>query len=220
MILQDVPALRSINLYGADSLTLDNTGFQNLVFLQGVSLRQLTVRNNPDFTDATVLAVEELIVDSNPQLTTLSLPAQAQPLISLEVVGNPSLQSIDGGEDLTWLRALSVRDNPLLQTINLPWVQSLGTFQVIRNPSLSSIGLPLLTQQVDELTVVSNPSLSLPSIFSITGRARKYKLAGNQGDPLFLDPCPYARDNFCDEPPVDSICAPGTDRYDCEDRLP
>jgi hypothetical protein len=167
-----------------------------------------------------VLTVEELIVDSNPQLTAVSLPAQAQPLISLEVTGNPSLQSIDGGEDLTWLSSLAVRDNPLLQTIHLPWLQSLGSFQVIRNASLSSIELPLLTEQVQDLTVVSNPSLSVPSIFSITGRARKYKLAGNQGDPLFLDPCPYVRDNFCDEPPVDSICAPGTDRYDCEDQLP
>jgi hypothetical protein len=57
----------------------------------------------------------------------------------------------------------------------------------------------------------------MPSIFSITGRARKSKLAGNQGDPLFLDPCPYIRDTYCDE--LDSICAPGTDRYDCGETL-
>jgi hypothetical protein len=218
LTLQKLPGLATLPTFSAELVTLEETAFTSLAPLQAAAIGELVVRNNPLLVDATVYTVERLSLQGNARLTTLALPAQVRPLDRLELVGNPALQSIVSAEDLTSLDELSVRDNPALQTINLPWLQSLNTFQVLRNPSLTTIDLPLLVQEVQDLTVVSNPNLSMRSIFSITGRARRYKLAGNQGDPLFLDPCPYVRDTFCDEPPIDSICAPGTDRYDCGER--
>ena len=220
LILSRVPALATLPPFAAEQVTLDGTGFTSLASLEGMRIGELAVLNNPLLVDATISSVAKLRLEGNPVLSLLTLPAQAEPLESLEVIGNPSLQSIVGADELVYLDSLSVRENPVLQTINLPWVQELNTFQVIRNTNLVAIDLPLLVQAVEDLTVVSNPNLSMPSIFSITGRARKYKLAGNQGDPLFLDPCPYIRDSFCDAPPVDSICAEGTDRYDCGNRTP
>jgi hypothetical protein len=218
--LVSVPALATLPPFSAAQVTLQGTGFTNLASLQGTPIGELIVQNNPLLVDATISTVQKLRLEGNPVLSVLTLPAQAKPLESLEVIGNPSLQSIVGADSLVFLESLSVRENPVLQTINLPWVQELNTFQVIRNTNLSAIDLPLLVQAVQDLTVVSNPNLSMPSIFSITGRAKKYKLAGNQGDPLFLDPCPYIRDTFCDAPPVDSICAAGTDSYDCKAYAP
>lgn len=213
VLLQSLPALTGDLPIVADTLTLDNTGVVSFHALQGASL---TLSNNLELTDVGVYNVDQLVLDHNPKLVSFTLPAGAATGMSrLEVVGNAALQSIVDAGQLSSMGSLTVNENPVLQAVSLPWLQSVDVFEVIRNPSLVSIDLPLLIQQVQDLKVVSNPSLSMSSIFSITGRARKYKLAGNEGDPLFLDPCPYVRDTFCDEPPVDSICAPGTDRYDC-----
>lgn len=214
ILLKDVPALASFTSFIADSVTVDNAGFTDLQALQW-PVGKLTLRNNALLVEATVTYAGRITIENNPRLATVSVAATVKPLLSLDVVGNASLQSIVADQSLSDLDSLSVRENPALQTISLPWVQSLNTFQLLRNTNLTTIELPLLVQQVSDLMVVSNPNLAMPSIFSITGRARKYKLAGNQGDPLFLDPCPYIRDTFCDAPPVDSICAPGTDNYDC-----
>ena len=45
--------------------------------------------------------------------------------------------------------------------------------------------------------------------------ARFRKIVGNQPAPLLADPCPWTRDQMCDEPPVDGLCALGTDVSDC-----
>lgn len=216
VMLQSLPALGGEIPILADTLTLDNTGIVSFSALQGASL---TLSNNLQLTDVAVYNVDQLVLDHNPKLVSFTLPASAATAMSrLEVIGNASLQSIVDAGQLTTMGFLTVNENPVLQAVSLPWLQSLNVFQVIRNPSLASIELPLLVQQVEDLKVVSNSSLSMSSIFSITGRAKKYKLAGNEGDPLFLDPCPYVRDTFCDEPPVDSICAPGSDYYDCKQK--
>jgi hypothetical protein len=214
--LSDLPALTSLPPFSASHLNLTNTGLTDLSVVTR-PVDELAVRRNSLLVDATVSGVDRLIVENNRALVSLSLPAQSRPPTSLEVSENSALESIEAPENVISLSSLSVHDNPVLHTIRMPGLQELDTFLVSRNPSLSAIEFPLLIQQVQDLTVVSNPNLSMPSIFSITGRARKSKLAGNQGDPLFLDPCPYIRDTYCDE--LDSICAPGTDRYDCGETL-
>ncbi len=211
--LQSLPAFTGEIPITADSITLDNTGIRTFSASPGLSL---TLSNNLQLTDVNVQGVDALVIDHNPKLVSFTLPEGAATAMSrLELVGNESLQSIVDAGQLTTMGLLNVKENPVLQAVSLPWLQSLDVFEVIRNPNLASIELPMLIQEVQDLKVVSNPSFSTASIFSITGRARKYKLAGNEGDPLLLDPCPYVRDTFCDEPPVDGICAPGTDRYDC-----
>ena len=133
----------------------------------------------------------------------------------LNVSDNPSLQSITGPDQLPSLNTLFVSENPALATLSLPGLQRLDSLRVQRNPSLTSIDLPLLTEPMESMVVVSNGSLPSDSLFSLSTHARNVKLAGNQGQAVGLDPCPYQRDGDCDAAPIDSLCAPHTDRFDC-----
>ena len=169
VMLLDLPQLSSLPPISASSLTLEHTGLTDLSAVTR-PVDELAVRRNSQLVDVTVSGVDRLIVENNAALVNLRLPAQYAAPTSLQVIGNPSLQSIVGLDNVVWMNTLSVVENPALHTISMSGLQALDTFQVIRNPSLSVIELPLLIQQVEDLLVVSNPSLSMPSIFSITGR--------------------------------------------------
>jgi len=218
--LGDVPrlsaaeALRSVQ--AVDTLILSNTGLAHVDMLARQSIRSLSLINNSRLTDATGIgAVEELELRGNAQLTTLALPQSSTGLQTLMVYANPSLLSITGLDPLPFLAALRVRENPALATLRLPGLQTLRDLDVVRNPSLSSIELPLLLEPVQNLVVVSNANLPPDSLVPIASRARNVKVAGNQGEAIGLDPCPYQRDGFCDAPPIDNLCALGADQVDC-----
>jgi hypothetical protein len=218
--LQDVPrlssaeALRSVGV--VHEVVLRNTGLERLDLLTRLSIRNLTIADNLLLTDATGIGADgQLELAGNAQLTTLTLRPQIHGLQTLNVYDNPSLQSITGPDQLPSLDTLFVSENPALATLSLPGLQSLNDLMVSRNPSLASIDLPLLTGPVLNLVVVSNGSLPPESLFPIASRARNAKLAGNQGEAIGLDPCPYQRDGYCDAAPIDSLCAPHTDRFDC-----
>ncbi|MEO8181165.1 MAG: hypothetical protein ABI895_20195 [Deltaproteobacteria bacterium] len=220
IVLQDVPllsaaeALRSVR--AVDTLILSNTGLGQVDMLARQSVRSLSLVNNPRLTDATGIgAVEELELRGNAQLTTLALPQRISGLQTLMVYANPSLQSITGLDQLPFFGALRVRENPALATLRLPGLQTLRDLDVVRNPRLSSIDLPLLIEPVQNLVVVSNANLPPDSLFPIASRARNAKVAGNQGEAIGLDPCPYQRDGYCDAPPIDNLCALGADQVDC-----
>jgi hypothetical protein len=220
LALQDVPqlssaeGLRSVGV--VDTVILVNTGLERLDVLARQRIRSLSVTGNSRLIDVTGLAaVEQLELSGNALLSSLALPQRINGLQTLTIERNPLLQSITGLDQVSFLDALQVRDNPALAIVRLPGLESLSRLDVARNPSLTSIELPVLIQPVQKLVVVSNTSLPPSSLFSIAGRAVAAKLAGNQGEPRGLDPCPYLRDDYCDAAPNDNLCARGTDQFDC-----
>lgn len=196
--LNDLPQLRSTGALSSVSeferLYVSNTGLSRLDLSAAQRIGLLSLTENPALADVTVPASE---------------------MQRLEIRSNPVLRSVAGVEQLASADTMNISENPALGALGFAGLQSVRLFEVLRNPALQALEAPLLREQVAKLVVVSNTSLPPESLTPMAGHAKRAKLAGNQGESVGLDPCPFVGDGYCDEPPTDGLCAPDTDRLDC-----
>jgi hypothetical protein len=89
------------------------------------------------------------------------------------------------------------------------------TARTYKNPRLREIDFEAL-ERASSLRLNSNPELPATSLSFVSRVTADFlKVAGNAGDPLLLDPCPFVDDGVCDAAPYDTLCADATDERDC-----
>ena len=146
----------------------------------------------------------------------------------IRVVDNPKLQRLDGfpvlsaasGIDIVNNSSLTSVDFGTLTQLNIPppgmAVGEPGALLVHDNASLASLNANQLGAISGTLTITSNPLLPQSSLERLGELgATSVKIGGNQGSTRPLDSCPWADDHNCDERPISSLCADGTDFNDC-----
>ncbi|WP_437735549.1 leucine-rich repeat domain-containing protein [Sorangium sp. So ce1335] len=187
------------SLEGLESLVhvgfLDIAGNAELADLTGLtsleSLGSLNVSSNPALVSLdgapALRAVEHVVIDGNPELVSVSAFAQLRPdqdpPLSLHLIGNPKLTSIDIGRvtrlgelylyhlPLTDLSAfagvselvrLSVADNPeLVSLTGVEQISGLFILEVAHNPRLTSLeGLSGLRFVESGISIVNNLALT------------------------------------------------------------
>jgi len=110
------------------------------------------------------------MVISGPDITNLdalsdNLPAGVLSFYSLTLINNPVLIDINGISQLGFgpmatfnFAEILIEDNPLLETINFPFLSPLDEyFRIRNNSSLDTINIPLV--RVTEITIENNASL-------------------------------------------------------------
>jgi hypothetical protein len=221
-LLTDITAFSALQQVGF--LLLRETGIQTLDALQHLrSAVDLYLVDNPALVDASGLGNLEsaayLEAHRNPMLRSLPAFPRLAEVIGISIGDNASLESIDSFAALTELPRLSIVNNPKLTSIAAgPELESIARLVIARNEGLSSLSFPALATVRSYLVVASNPLLPAEAVapfeqLDVPSR----KVLGNRDDVVTIadGECPWERDDFCDEEPGATFCAPGTDRLDC-----
>ena len=153
-------------------------------------------------------------------ITDLALPS-LQKAGNVFVRRNAQLTALSGLAGLSSVGRLTLEDNPTLNDLSAlaALTQVEADLEIRSNDALSSVaGLAALTGVGGRLVVVTNQSL-LQTEAVAWGETIEVgddrKIAGNKGDLAPpADPCPWEGDWECDE--EDDLCAPGTDKSDCQ----
>jgi hypothetical protein len=172
-----------------------------------------------------------------PALTDVNALAALSELDSLSV-SECGVANLDALGSLRRLNHLRLFRNPSLeQGPSFPRLASAGSFRIVANPSLVSLGDFAALGFVELLLVEGNPRLAVlglsglqsGSTIIVRGNAAlpeselevlrtasdvaDRRIVSNAAGPERLDPCPWALDAVCDE--VFEACATGTDASDC-----
>lgn len=164
--LVDVTGLGTLEIVGVDeqedSLVFsDNASLKNVKALKGLK---------------TVLA--RVVVNANPELTTLSGLNGWGHTAGVTVTGNDSLTDWDAFSEIdTCSGAIAVANNASLETVVLRSVFSCNSIAITTNPSLESVELPDLAV-VDNLTIAGNESLTSLDLGALSA-ADVMTIAGN-----------------------------------------
>ncbi len=227
--LLDLEALATVEHF--ESLLLDDMPQVNLDDFSALhSAAVISLRRNSALADVTGItgleSVWSLTFLDNPSLRTLPEFGRLSRASSISVWANPLLEQIEGFPVLDALLGfdepedggtLDLVANPVLARVVLgPMLAVANAVEIVRNPSLVSIALDNLASVNQRLIVASNPQLDATTLGQLeTILAPSRKVAGNQPAVPLADPCPWTLDGYCDEPPVDGLCALGTDSSDC-----
>lgn len=166
----DIRACRALkDLYGLDALgelrgrlrLVENAA---LASLQGVPALR---------------ALDELVVDGNPSLTSLrGALSQLTRLTALTVEHNARLKTIDGADVLARARNLFISDNPeLVRVGRYPKLRSLDLLEVADNPKLTSVGDFPALEGGDQLDIVLRNNARVPSLSGLGQIARAYNMS-------------------------------------------
>ena len=138
--------------------------------LTSLSLPNLLTVNGFNYTD------NGSSIISLPLLTTISN--------TFECANNPNLISISFPALTTTTGILSLRNNPLLNSISLPLLTTISnTFECVNNPNLISISFPALTTITGILSLSNNPLLNSISLPVLTSYSATYFFATNNALP-------------------------------------
>jgi hypothetical protein len=220
--LQNVERAQSISLTSNDDLS-------NIDALNGLSeLRSLTIASNPRLERADnfrrLESLGGLQIRDNERLLEVPHFQGLASATSIGIVANASLVEVSlptleqlaplNGNGNFGLGTLEISDNPNLQRVALPRLASANSISILRNGELAALELAALVSASEGLSVLLNQRLPPPSLAGLTNVATEHlKLAGNQGEPTVVTPCPWLADGVCDEPT--GICPVGTDPEDC-----
>jgi hypothetical protein len=215
----------------AERIELTDTALTTLDALSNLTrVEYLSIRKNAVLSDiggvASLESVWSINVAENPALATVpEFPRLTQVTGGITFWGNAALEAIEGFPLLSELvgdaGSLTVVDNPNLTRASAwPALESANELVILRNARLEEIAFESLTSVTQRLAVASNPLLSPAALAPFQAlSSRSVKLAGNQLNVIAAEPCPWTRDSWCDEPPVDALCALGTDTLDCQHDL-
>ncbi|HTV18395.1 MAG TPA: hypothetical protein VMG12_06980 [Polyangiaceae bacterium] len=228
--LRDLSALHGIE--HVDDLQFWDMPQETLDDFAGLrSAGSISLSDNAALVDASGIAqlesVDSLTFQRNPALRTLPPFAQLTRAAGIGFYENPVLERIDSfpvlgslvGADAAGVDGgtLEIVENASLSVVALsPTLHVANGIRILRNPNLASVELGGLQAIEQALVVVSNPALDVGSAARLEAIPAPFeKIAGNQPGPGLASPCPFVRDRLCDEPPVDNLCAVGTDTVDC-----
>lgn len=224
--LADIDAARAITALAV--LEVADTAVSNLdAFANLRQLGELHLSVNPRLTQLDGLAgltqLRTLFVWSNPELRSLPVFGALEGAacsgcfaeLTLQVSDNPNLQTGPGLPLLERAQGIHVANNARLTSLDgLATLRAASYISIEQNPSLLTLALPALSQ-AEDLRIRYNHALDdtpLAPLRSLPG-ARFVKIVSNAPGPAGLSPCPWPRDDECDE--ANGDCAAGTDASDC-----
>jgi hypothetical protein len=105
------------------------------------------------------LVSTRLTITGQPQLTELRLPAATEP-VSLAVVNNERLATIEAPSMTSSLGTLELRDLPALATVSLPALTRVWELQVV-DTGLTTLSLPALVESYIGATITDNLALTI-----------------------------------------------------------
>jgi hypothetical protein len=132
-------------------------------------------------------------------------------LISLSIVENAALRELGPMSGLRSVDGAWLEKNPVLvRAAAFAAVERAGELYVNGNAALVELDLGQLTQIERILRIAHNTSLDAAGLPRPEGA--NHVIGGNLGDALGLDPCPWTGNGYCEGPPLDDLCAAGSDR--------